>query len=96
MIVPGTTYRFAIRARNIYGYAESISPIVSVLAIDVPDQPAPPIVTLGSGADNTKVQFTWTNPTLTHGSAVEEVQVQFRTSSGTFVSDSGCNPIPLS
>jgi len=37
MIVPGTTYRFAIRARNMYGYATSLSPIVSVLAIDVPD-----------------------------------------------------------
>jgi len=38
MIVPGTTYRFAIRARNVYGYATTISPIVSVVAIDVPDQ----------------------------------------------------------
>jgi hypothetical protein len=42
MIVPGTTYRFAIRARNMYGYATSISSVVSVLAIDVPDQPSSP------------------------------------------------------
>ncbi len=44
MLTPGTTYKFALRARNVYGYASSISSVVSVTAIDVPDSIAIPSV----------------------------------------------------
>ncbi len=95
MITPGTTYRFALRARNMYGYSIELSSSTSILAIDVPDKPSPPIITLGTGADTTKIRIGWSDP-LTHGSPIEEYEVQIRTSTGTYVSNSGCSPIPLS
>ncbi len=91
-ITPGTTYKFALRARNIYGYASSISTVVSVTAIDVPDSVPIPSVVIGTGVDATKVSITWNNPAQTHGSAVDQYEVQFRTSTGTYVTDSSCNP----
>jgi len=67
---PGTTYKFALRARNIYSYASSISTVVSVTAIDVPDAVPIPSVAIGTGVDATKVSITWSIPTQTHGSDV--------------------------
>jgi hypothetical protein len=74
-ITPGTTYKFALRARNIYGYASSISTVVSVTAINIPDAVPIPTVVIGTGVDATKVSITWNNPTQTHGSAVDQYEV---------------------
>jgi len=92
-LIAGTTYRFAVKARNIYGSSSSISSVVSAVAIDPPGEVPIPSVTLGTGADATKVLITWSNPTLTHGADVDQFEVQFRTSTGTFVTDTtNCNP----
>jgi hypothetical protein len=90
MLTPGTTYKFALRARNIYGYSSSISTVVTVTAIYVPDAVGIPTVAQGTGSEATKVQITWSNPTQTHGSSVLQFQVQFRTSTESYVSDASC------
>ena len=64
----GTTYRFIVRARNIYGYGPW-SPEFQVLASDLPDQVAIPTVTIGSTA--TAVTVAWLAPG-DHSAAIDQ------------------------
>lgn len=43
-LIPGTTYKFIVKARNAFGYSE-YSEEVQILAAQEPDQPAPPTTT---------------------------------------------------
>jgi hypothetical protein len=51
-ITSGSTYRFAIRARNIYGSATSYSAELSATAIDIPSKVDMAVVALNT-VDNT-------------------------------------------
>mgnify|MGYP002628979640 CR=1 FL=1 len=55
----GATYRFKVRARNIYG-AGAFSTELAVLASDLPDKVAIPSVTVATAA--TDVVIAWTAP----------------------------------
>ena len=55
----GTTYRFKVRALNLYGPG-AFSPELVVLASDLPDKAAIPTVTIG--ASETDVTVSWTEP----------------------------------
>jgi hypothetical protein len=63
-IVPGQEYKFKIKARNIYGWAELYSDPVSVFAAEEPGQMDPPIVehihqdTLHPAS----IKISWTTP----------------------------------
>lgn len=90
-IISGSTYRFAVRARNIYGSATAYSAEVSATAIDIPAKMDIPTVALNT-VDATQVDISWTEPTY-HGSAIDLYEVTFKTSSGTYVTDTtSCNP----
>lgn len=73
-ITAGTTYKFVVRARNIYGSATLYSPEATATAIDAPGKLDMPTVALDSG-DATKVLISWTATPLTHGSAVDQYAV---------------------
>jgi hypothetical protein len=79
----GTTYRFKVRARNIYGFGPW-SPELAVLASDLPDQVAIPTVTIG--ASETAVTVAWTAPG-DHSAPIDEYQVVLRKADGTYVED---------
>jgi hypothetical protein len=55
----GVTYRFKVRARNLYG-SGTFSTELEVLASDLPDKTAIPTVTIGS--TDTAVTISWTEP----------------------------------
>jgi hypothetical protein len=55
----GTTYRFKVRARNLYGPG-AFSPELVVLASDLPDKTTIPTVAIGS--TETAVTISWTEP----------------------------------
>jgi hypothetical protein len=63
----GTTYKFKVRARNVYG-SGLFSSELSVLASDIPGTVAIPTVTIG--ATDTDVTFAWAAP-LAHSSAID-------------------------
>lgn len=56
-LTPGATYRFKVESRNSVGYSP-LSSAVSIIASQIPDQPAAP-VTADLGSD---VVVTWTAP----------------------------------
>lgn len=91
-ITSGSTYRFAVRARNIYGSATAYSAEVSATAIDIPAKMDIPTVVLNT-ADATQVDISWTEPSY-HGSAIDKYEVQYKPSTGTtYVTDTtSCNP----
>lgn len=60
-IVPGTTYRFKIRAINIYG-AGDFSDIVTIDASDVPAQMSQVVTAVDNTAIPPVVTITWTAP----------------------------------
>lgn len=60
-ITAGTTYRFVVRARNVYGYASTYSDPISATAIDTPGKPTYPIVSAPVGL-STDVTITWSAP----------------------------------
>jgi hypothetical protein len=79
----GTTYRFQVRARNIYGLGPW-SPELAVLASDLPDAVALPTVTIG--AAETFVTVTWAAPN-DHSAPIDQYQVLLRKADGTYVED---------
>jgi len=74
-IVGGSTYKFAVKAKNIYGYG-IISDEATVIAIDVPAKMAIPTVALSTTSPFTSVVVSWTEPNY-HYSAVTSYDVQF-------------------
>lgn len=97
-ITSGGKYRFAVRARNIYGSATSYSSETVAYAYDVPAKMAQATVatsTTSGYTDGTYIDITWTAPT-THGSAIDQYEVYFKKSDGTFTTDASCNPISSS
>jgi hypothetical protein len=75
----GLTYKFIVRARNVYDYGPLSDP-VSVTAIDKPGKMATPTVTI-SGIN---VVVAWTLPNI-HSSTITAYDIQFKKSDGTFV-----------
>jgi hypothetical protein len=74
----GVTYRFKVRARNVYG-AGSFSPELAVLASDLPDKADIPAVTIGSS--ETAVTVTWVEPG-DHAAAIDAYEILFLLSDG--------------
>jgi hypothetical protein len=79
----GTTYRFKVKARNIYG-AGPWSTELAVLASDLPDQVAIPTVTLG--ASDTAVTVAWDAP-ADHAAPIDQYQVLLQAADGTYAED---------
>ena len=77
----GTTYRFKVAARNSVGYSE-LSESVSVLAAEVPSQPAAPTTTL-VGAN---VYIDWTAPS-NGGSPITMYHIRIQKADGTYRQD---------
>lgn len=77
----GSTYKFAVRAKNIYGYGTTSSDTTEI-AIDKPAKMDIPTVAL-SGTDNKKVDITWVAP-VSHSSPITSYDVQFLKSDNTF------------
>jgi hypothetical protein len=75
-ITPGSSYRFKVKARNIYGLSTLPSadhtPTL-IPAIDIPDKVKFPVITI-DGSTPTSVLVTWEAP-LDHGSAVDNYEV---------------------
>lgn len=100
-ITSGTKYRFAVKARNIYGSATSFSSEAVAYAYDVPAKMsmatvvAPSTSTTAPYNDGTYIDISWTAPS-THGSAIDSYEVYFKKSDGTFTTDSSCNPTSAS
>lgn len=90
-ITEGATYKFVIRAKNIYGSASSLStPVLSVSAVSLPGK-AP---TASVAVDATNVVITWSDSTQSNGAAIDAYEVSFRTLAGIFVVDTSiCNPV---
>lgn len=88
----GTTYRFKVRARNIYDYGD-FSSAVPIIASSVPDTMSAVTTTL-SGTSN--IVISWTAP-ADNGLAISSYSIQlFVPSTSTYVTDStncpGTNP----
>lgn len=86
-LTPGNTYKIKIQARNSVGYS-SFSNEVSILASQVPSQPAAPQTTVSSSS----VIVTWVAP-YNGGSPITKYTITFRQSDGlTFTEDTtNCN-----
>jgi len=72
-ITSGVKYRFAVRARNIYGSATSYSTETVAYAYDVPAKMSMATVATSTTvgyADGTYVDIRWTTPS-THGSSID-------------------------
>lgn len=81
----GLTYKFKVRAKNIYDYG-TFSNTVSIVAVDVPGKVGIPSVTLSG----TNVVIDWDEPN-SHYSTIVEYDVQFQTSTaGTFTTMNAC------
>lgn len=66
LVTSGGTYEFYWKAKNIHGLSDP-SPIETILASGVPDQPDPPTTeVLSTGV----VKISWTNPANTGGTGV--------------------------
>ena len=80
-LVGGVTYRFKVRARNVYG-AGAFSSELSVLASDLPDKVATPTVSVGAAA--TSVTIAWSAP-FDHAAPVDYYEVLLQAAGGAFV-----------
>jgi len=78
----GKTYKFAVKAKNIYGYG-TLSSEAQIDAIDVPAKMAIPTVALSAVSPFTSVVITWTAPNY-HYSPITDYDVQFQKLDGTF------------
>jgi titin len=78
-VTGGTTYRFAVRARNIYGYGPT-STVTVVIPADAPGKTAIPTVALAV-ADPTYVQVSWTPPN-SHSSTITAYDILFQAANG--------------
>jgi hypothetical protein len=97
-ITSGTKYRFAVRARNIYGSATSYSSETVAYAYDVPAKMSMATVatsTTSGYTDGTYVDITWTQPS-SHGSTVDQYEVSFKKSDSSYSTDASCNPTSAS
>jgi hypothetical protein len=72
----GSTYNFKVQSRNTFGYSD-FSTVLTVLAAQVPSQPAAPSTTF---LTNT-VQISW-SPPATGGSAITGYYIYIRESDG--------------
>jgi hypothetical protein len=78
----GSTYKFTVRARNIYGTG-LVSNELSVSAIDVPSKMTSPTVTLSSTTPFTDVIIAWSAPNY-HNSAITAYSILFKKADGTY------------
>lgn len=76
----GVTYRFKVRARNIYG-SGVFSTVLSVLASDLPDKMSTPTVTIGSA--DTSVTITWVEPG-DHAASIDYYEILLLKSNGYY------------
>lgn len=74
----GSQYKFAVKAKNIYGFGTISSELV-VTPSDVPGKASIP-TTANSGTD---VVVTWTAPS-DHQSSIDAYEVMFKKADGTF------------
>lgn len=74
-MIPGTTYQFKVKARNIYGYGE-FSAIVSILTAQIPDQPIAlanvPLVTTAY-----QIGLSWSAPVFNGGSPLIDYSIWY-------------------
>jgi hypothetical protein len=85
-VVEGSTYRFKVRAVNIYG-AGADSPIASIRASDVPSRMASAVTT----RSNTDIVVTFAAPTA-NGSPVTAYQLQiWNKGTSAYAEDAGCD-----
>jgi hypothetical protein len=85
-----TTYKFKVKARNIYGSGE-FSTELAVLASDIPDKMAIPTVTIAPTA--TQVVISWSEPD-DHSATIDAYAIEFLKSDGTYEEDTidgNCN-----
>mmetsp|Transcript_9438 Transcript_9438/g.8956 ORF Transcript_9438/g.8956 Transcript_9438/m.8956 type:complete len:266 (+) Transcript_9438:2179-2976(+) len=68
-ITGGSTYKFQVRAYNVYGAAASFSNEVSASAVDTPDKMAIPTVTLN--AQDIEIHFDTPAP---HSAAIDQIE----------------------
>ena len=78
----GLTYRFKVRARNIYGYGPA-SDATSVVPQDAPGKTAIPTVLLNSTVP-TEVQVSWDQPN-NHSADITAYEILFMKANGDFV-----------
>jgi Fibronectin type III domain len=71
----GKTYKFAVKAKNIYGYG-TLSSTVQTVAVDVPAKMDIPTVALSTVSPFTSVVITWAVPNF-HYSPIEDYDVRF-------------------
>lgn len=57
-LTPGTTYSFKIQSRNLFGNSLDSTPVVSILAAQMPDRPAAPTTSLSG----TSLTIDWNAP----------------------------------
>jgi len=77
----GMTYRFRVRARNIYGYGP-YSDVLEVIPDDAPGKVDIPTVALSS-TDPTEVEISWAAPD-DHSSPITSYEILFLMSNGEF------------
>ncbi len=78
----GSTYKFKVKATNIYGYG-TFSSELSVTTSDVPSQMSAPTTSLSG----TNVVVAWAEPN-TNNEAIDQYEIQFKKSDGSYVIDS--------
>ena len=83
-VTGGQTYRFMVRARNIYGYGVN-STITTVIPDDKPGKTNIPRVTLAN-ADATSVDIEWDLPNE-HSSSIISYSILFMQANGDFVTE---------
>jgi hypothetical protein len=97
-ITSGQAYTVRYRARNVHGWSDAYSPVLTIVAATVPSAPTD-LETAGSTSPgSTAVEITWTAPVDTGGSAItiSAYRVLLRQSDGVTFSEGpsgqGCNP----
>jgi hypothetical protein len=80
----GKTYRFKVRARNIYGYGE-YSPVTVVIPDDKPGKTAIATVAV-SATTPTEVEVSWPLPN-DHSSVIESYEILFMLANGDFAKE---------
>ena len=83
----GETYKFMVRAHNIYGAGAFSSELV-VVASDKHDKVDIPTVTIGTA--DTNVAISWTKPDE-HSATIDAYEIQVQKADGSFEASSDCN-----
>jgi hypothetical protein len=79
-VTEGSTYRFKVRARNVYGWGP-FSPEVSIAATDVPSQ----MQVVTTSIVGTSARITWTAP-ASNGATITAYEILIRHADGTTLS----------